>query len=158
MIGKNDIRPVMESYADSTPGSSLQEMNNVISWHFDKADPDHGRLRAYELIDELAVRILNMDLQILEGKDVIEMKPAGMNKGIAALHTITDNQYDFVMAIGDDWTDEYLFRLLPDTAKTIRVGIKRTHATYNCESYKEVRRLLRVVGSVSAPTRKMSIK
>jgi trehalose 6-phosphate synthase/phosphatase len=154
---KNDIRPVIESYVDRTPGSYLEEMNNVLSWHFEKSDPDHGRIRAYELKDELAVRILNMDLQILEGKDVIEIKPAGMNKGIAALQTIRASKYDFVMAIGDDWTDEYLFELLPDTAITIRVGIKKTHAIYNCESYKEVRKLLKQLGSVSKNTKTFSI-
>ncbi len=154
---KNDIRPVIESYVDRTPGSYLEEMNNVLSWHFEKADPDHGRLRAYELKDELAVRILNMDLQILEGKEVIEIKPAGMNKGIAALQTIMANKYDFVMAIGDDWTDEYLFELLPDTAITIRVGMKKTHAIYNCQSYKEVRKLLKQLGTVSTKKKALSI-
>jgi len=139
---KKVIRPVIESYVDRTPGSYLEEMNNVLSWRYEKTDPDHGKLRAREFKDELSERFLNIDLQILEGKKVIEIKPAGMNKGIAALNTLADQKYDFIMAVGDDWTDEYLFELLPEDAITVRVGLKRTHARYKCESYKDVRKLL----------------
>jgi trehalose 6-phosphate synthase/phosphatase len=143
------IKPVIESYVDRTPGSYLEEMNNILSWHYEKADPDHGMLRARELKDELTERILNMDLQILEGRKVIEVKPTGMNKGIAALNFLSSSRYDFIMAVGDDWTDEYLFELLPESAITIRVGLKKTHAKYNCETYKDVRKILQKLGQVA---------
>lgn len=149
---KEIIRPVIEAYIDRTPGSYLKEMNNVLSWHYEKADPDHGIMRAHELKDELTDRIMNMGLQILEGKQVIEIKPTGMNKGIAALNSITGKEYDLVLAMGDDWTDEYLFELLPNTAITIRVGMRKTHAQYNCESEKEVRKLLKQLSDVSSKT------
>jgi trehalose 6-phosphate synthase/phosphatase len=47
------------------------------------------------------------------------------------------------MAIGDDWTDEYMFRELPENAITIKVGIKHTNAKYNLGSVNEVRDLLK---------------
>jgi trehalose 6-phosphate synthase/phosphatase len=140
---KGVIKLVIDSYVDRTSGSYLEEMNNVLSWRYEKTDPDLGQLRARELKDELAVRTLNMDLQILEGNKVIEIKPTSMNKGIAARNTLLKQKYDFIMAIGDDWTDEYLFELLPEQAITIRVGMKKTHARYNCESYIDVRKLLK---------------
>ncbi|HER10049.1 MAG TPA: bifunctional alpha,alpha-trehalose-phosphate synthase (UDP-forming)/trehalose-phosphatase [Bacteroides sp.] len=139
---KESIRPAMESYVDRTPGSYLEEMNNVLSWHFEKADPDHGIIRARDLKDELTARILNTELQIVEGRNVIEIKPSSMNKGIAALDVITGKNYDFIMAVGDDWTDETMFELLPERAVTLRVGMKKTIARYNCESYRDVRKLL----------------
>ncbi len=147
---KKIIRPVIESYVDQTPGSYLEEMNNVLSWHYERTDPDHGIMKARELKDELSVRIMNMNLQILEGREVIEIKPTSMNKGFAALNMIADKNYDFIMAIGDDWTDEYLFELLPDTSITVRVGMKKTHAKYNCESYKDVRNLLKRLSQASS--------
>jgi trehalose 6-phosphate synthase/phosphatase len=149
---KDSIRPAMESYVDRTPGSYLIEMNNVLSWHYEQADPDHGIMRALDLKDELAARILNMDLQIVEGRNVIEIKPSGMNKGIAALDTITGRNYDFIMAVGDDWTDETMFELLPDQAITLRVGMKKTQARYNCESYRDVRNLLNLLSEDSIRT------
>ncbi|MFO7935298.1 MAG: bifunctional alpha,alpha-trehalose-phosphate synthase (UDP-forming)/trehalose-phosphatase [Bacteroidales bacterium] len=140
---KDIIRPAMESYVDRTPGSYLEERNNVLSWHYEKADPDHGSMRARDLKDEMTERIMNMDLQIVEGRQVIEIKPSSMNKGIAALDTIMGKEYDFIMAVGDDWTDETMFELLPDEAITLRVGMKQTQALYNCGSYRDVRNLLK---------------
>ncbi|HDS06173.1 MAG TPA: bifunctional alpha,alpha-trehalose-phosphate synthase (UDP-forming)/trehalose-phosphatase [Bacteroides sp.] len=142
-LWKESIRPAMETYVDRTPGSYLEEMNNVLSWHYEKADPDHGIIRARDLKDELTARIINMELQIVEGRDVIEIKPSGMNKGIAALDAIAGRNYDFIMAVGDDWTDETMFELLPVDAITLRVGMKKTQAKYNCESYRDVRKLLK---------------
>lgn len=42
------------------------------------------------------------------------------------MHKINNTHYDFILGIGDDWTDEYLFQDLPAKAYTIRVGLK-TH-------------------------------
>jgi trehalose 6-phosphate synthase/phosphatase len=142
---KNNIRPVLESYVDRTPGSYMEEMNHVLSWHFEKTDPDHGYLRACELKDELSERIINMDLQIREGRKVIEIKPAALNKGVATLQAFSAQTYDFIMAVGDQWTDESIFELLPDLAVTVRVGNRSTHARYNCESYEVDRKLLQQI-------------
>jgi trehalose 6-phosphate synthase/phosphatase len=152
---KTNLKPVIEKYVDRTPGSYLEEMKNVLSWYYEKADPDHGALRARELKDELSIRILNMNLQIADGRKVIEVKPTAMNKGFAAVKTISDYNHDFIMAVGDDWTDEYLFELLPPAADTIRVGMKKTHARYNCESYQDVRKLLRRLSSSSSKKKLM---
>lgn len=142
-LWKDSIRPVLEAYVDRTPGSYTEEMNNVLSWHYGRADPDQGQIRSRELKDELAARVLNMGLQIMEGRKVIEIKPSYMNKGKAALAMLQEGDYDFILAVGDDWTDEAMFELLPEEAVTIRVGMKKTHAGYSCESYQDVRELLK---------------
>jgi len=46
------------------------------------------------------------------------------------------------MAIGDDWTDEYLFKVLPKTAYTIRVGMTQSYARFHLRNNKEVLELL----------------
>jgi trehalose 6-phosphate synthase/phosphatase len=47
------------------------------------------------------------------------------------------------LAIGDDWTDEYLYRELPKSAVTINVGMENTTAVYKIESVQSVRQLLK---------------
>ena len=47
------------------------------------------------------------------------------------------------MGIGDDLTDEDLFKILPDFAITIKVGMEKSLAKYSAPSYKEIRRLLK---------------
>jgi trehalose 6-phosphate synthase/phosphatase len=42
--------------------------------------------------------------------------------------------YDFILAMGDDYTDEDMFKALPSGAWTIKVGRGSSKANYNIES------------------------
>ena len=46
--------------------------------------------------------------------------------------------HDFIFAVGDDITDEYLFEELPERSYTIKVGSKNTCAKYNIANIKKV--------------------
>ncbi len=136
------IRNVMQFYIDRTPGTFLEEKNYSLVWHYRKADPELGAQRAYELKDELGSLIANHNLDILEGSKVIEVKNSGVNKGRAALTRLTNKKFDFIYGMGDDWTDEFLFKSLPQGAVTVKVGIMNTQARYYIDSFKESRKLL----------------
>ncbi|WP_372775572.1 bifunctional alpha,alpha-trehalose-phosphate synthase (UDP-forming)/trehalose-phosphatase [Mangrovibacterium sp.] len=140
---KPSIRPLLESYVDRTPGTFIEEKNYSLVWHYRKAEPEQGEQRANELKDELHDMISNYNLEIMEGNKVIEVKAGGINKGIAAMRFLNNHQVDCILAIGDDWTDEYMFRELPETAITVKVGLKNTAATYKVESVNSVRLLLK---------------
>ncbi len=140
---KDLIRPSIEFFVDRTPGTFIEEKNYSIAWHYRKADHELGAQRAIELKDELTSLISTYNLDILEGNKVIEIKNSNINKGRAALHLIADKKYDFILGIGDDWTDEYMFEELPDSAITIKVGLVYTSARYNVESISGVRDLLK---------------
>ncbi|WP_339735947.1 bifunctional alpha,alpha-trehalose-phosphate synthase (UDP-forming)/trehalose-phosphatase [uncultured Sunxiuqinia sp.] len=140
------IRPILESFVDRTPGTFIEEKNYSLVWHYRNSVPEQGELRANELKDELRNMIANHNLEIMEGNKVIELKAGGINKGVAAMRFLRENEYDYIIAIGDDWTDEYMFRELPDTAVTIKVGLKSTAASYKLESVKSVRNFLKTIG------------
>jgi len=137
------IRPVLETFVDNTPGTFIEEKNFSLVWHYRKAEPEHGDRRALELVDELTTLIGNENIEIMEGNKVIEVKNGGINKGFAANRFLLSNPADFIMAMGDDWTDEFMFKELPETAITIKVGIKRTNASYKVKSVLGVRALLK---------------
>ena len=139
---KKIIHPTLEFYVDRTPGTFIEEKNYSLVWHHRKADPELGNLRAIELKDELTSLIANYNLEILEGNKVIEIKNSGINKGRAAVNKIADSEYDFILGIGDDYTDENLFEELPERAFTIKVGLVNTQAKYSVESFTEVSKLL----------------
>ena len=86
--------------------------------------------------------IANDDLSVLTGNKVLEIKSSGVNKGRAAMRILTENEYDFVFAIGDDWTDEFMFQELPESSVTVKVGLQKTHAKYYLENIQKVRELL----------------
>ena len=101
-----------------------------------------GEKRVREFRDVLRYLTANLDLQVLEGNKVVEIKNAGVNKGKAILNWLNEDDYDFILAIGDDHTDEDTFRAMPETAYTIKVGLAKTDARYNLLSVEQVRELL----------------
>lgn len=137
------IRPVLESFVDRTPGSFIEDKNYSLAWHYRNTDPDFGQKRASELNTVLTSLIANDDLSVLNGNKVMEIKSSNVNKGRAAMRMIGRKKYDFVFAIGDDWTDEFMFQELPESAITVKVGRNRTHARYFVDGLGPVRELLR---------------
>ncbi len=136
------IEPLLQNYVDRTPRTFIEYKNYSLVWHYRHADPDMGQQRAWELKEDLKNYIANLNLEIMDGDKVIEIKNAGINKGRAALNKIADDHFDFMLAIGDDWTDEYTFKSLPKTAETIKVGTKSTAAKYYLGGVSDVRKLL----------------
>ena len=143
---KNDwmgkIRPVLESFVDRSPGTFIEEKNYSLAWHYRNTDPDFGNKRATELTTVLTSLIANDDLTVLSGNKVLEIKSSGVNKGRAATRVLSEDEYDFVFAIGDDWTDEFMFQELPESSVTVKVGLQKTHAKYYLENTQKVRELL----------------
>jgi trehalose 6-phosphate synthase/phosphatase len=139
---KPQIQQLLQSYADRLPGAFVEEKEYSVAWHYRRADADLAAIRAAELRDNLVNLTANIDLQVLSGHKVIEVRVSGINKGTAALHWLAQRQVDFILAIGDDWTDEDMFAVLPESAHTIRVGMVQSLARYNVRSYLEIRQLL----------------
>ena len=145
---KSKIRPLLEMYVDRLPGSFVEEKDYSLAWHYRAADPEHAPMQAHELLDDLVEFTANIEIQVLRGNKVVEIRNAGVNKGIAATQWIADRQNDFLIAIGDDWTDEDLFTALPKTAQTIHVGIAPTSARFTVQDHNEVLSLLKDLGAV----------
>ncbi|MBI4428638.1 MAG: bifunctional alpha,alpha-trehalose-phosphate synthase (UDP-forming)/trehalose-phosphatase [Ignavibacteriales bacterium] len=139
---KPHILPILEQYGDRLPGSSVEEKEYSLVWHYRGADPEQSNILAHELLDHLTNFTANIDLQVLRGNKVIEVRAAGLNKGSVGLHILSSESFDFVLSIGDDWTDEDLFKVLPESAVSIKVGIANTHARYTVQNIQEVHRLL----------------
>lgn len=139
---KPQIYPILETFMDRLPGSFVEEKDFALVWHYRKSDPELSSLLAKELRDYLINHTANMNVQIIQGSKIIEVATAGINKGTAAASWISDKNYDFIMAIGDDVTDEELFKALPETAHTVKVGTTQTSARMYVESYVQVLYLL----------------
>jgi trehalose 6-phosphate synthase/phosphatase len=140
---KQKVLPVMQRYADRCNGAFIEDKAVSLVWHYRNAEIEVGRLRSQELKDELR-DLFSRDsvLQVLEGNKIIEVKKSGYNKGSAAAKMLESIEYDFLMAIGDDTTDEDLFHALPPKALTLKIGLSPSLARFNLTSQREVYRLL----------------
>jgi trehalose 6-phosphate synthase/phosphatase len=140
---KQGVRPILQLFVDRLPGALLEEKEFSLAWHYRRADVDQASLRAKELLDDLTGYTRNIDVQVFEGNKVIEVRNSGINKGTAALEWLTGQTPEFILGIGDDWTDEDMFRALPAAAFSVRVGVANTAARFFLASHTAVRRLLR---------------
>ena len=67
----------------------------------------------------------------------------GVDKGSTAQNMLNHMQPDFAICLGDDATDEDMFRSLRDKAITIKIGTGTTSAQYSLASQHHVLPLLR---------------
>ena len=140
---KEEVHPILESWVDRTPGSFIEEKEFSLVWHYRKTNPRLGELRARELMNNLSDITANLNLQVLEGSKVVELKNTDINKGRAASRWISRDRWDFMLALGDDWTDEDTFKALPATAWSIKVGFGASAARFSLSSPSKTTSLLR---------------
>jgi len=144
---KPDLLPILQLYTDRLPGALIEEKGAALAWHYRKADPEQAQVLVGELMDHLTSFTANTDLQIMQGNKVMEIRSAGVNKGTAVASLLHRHSYDFILSIGDDWTDEDVFRILPGGAYSVKVGVMSTHARYNVRDPAAVLDLLRTLAT-----------
>jgi trehalose 6-phosphate synthase/phosphatase len=139
---KAQVRPILQVYADRTPGATVEEKDFSLVWHFRKADPALAAVRYHELMDTLVNLTANMRVGVFEGNKILEVKQHEINKGLATEMALKKFKPAFVLAAGDDYTDEDMFKALPDTAYSVKVGSGASKARFFVESVEEIRKLL----------------
>ncbi|MBN1575315.1 MAG: bifunctional alpha,alpha-trehalose-phosphate synthase (UDP-forming)/trehalose-phosphatase [Chitinispirillaceae bacterium] len=140
---KSTFAPIFQRYTDHCNGSFIEEKFSSLAWHYRNSPAETGQLYAKELKEEIRALVAHENkLHVLEGNMVIELKKTGYDKGIAALKFVSDHIFDFIFAIGDDRTDEDIFRSLPPNAITIKIGITSSIAKYNLATQNDVSRII----------------
>ncbi len=136
------IRPTLELFTQRSPGSMVEEKGHTLAWHYRNVDPELGFVRSRELLDSLHHLLRNTPLNVVDGNKVIEVRLSGIDKGTVASKLLEGDDYDFVLAVGDDKTDEDMFRALIDRAVTIKIGPGNTAAKFSLTNQNEVIQLL----------------
>lgn len=131
---KDPVRQLMTYYQSRCAGSLLEEKDLSIAWHYRGADKDLGSIRAQELISELLTLNAETKFTILHGHLVVEVRSPEINKGGGIRPWLRSAAFDFILCAGDDRTDEDMFAILPPHAFSIRIGLARTQANYNCRT------------------------
>ena len=101
-----------------------------------------GFMRSRELLDNLHHLVRNTNINLLDGNKVIEVRAAGIDKGTAAARLLESMPAEFVLAIGDDKTDEDIFNVLKGKAVTVKVGFGISAAGFNVRSQRDAIRFL----------------
>lgn len=147
---KDAIRPILNAYEERTPGAIVEEKDFSLVWHFRNVPPALAYVRNTELRHDLQQAIHHADLRFFDGNKIIEIKPKNIHKGEIAKQKLVHYDPDFILSIGDDYTDENMFAALPAWAFTIKVGLKDSSARFHIESVERVVELLGELSQIKA--------
>jgi trehalose 6-phosphate synthase/phosphatase len=129
---------MLQSYVTRCAGSLIEEKQNTLSWHYRNTHPGLGFVRSRELLNNLLQLTANTPVHVIDGNKVLEVRLTGVDKGITALKLLNYFNPDFTICIGDDTTDEDMFKALEKHAYTIKIGNDATAAKYNIPTQADV--------------------
>ena len=150
---------IIEPYTQRCEGSFLEIKEFSVVWQYSECDQELGKAFASVITSELQVALKNKDVKILNGKGFVEVVALGINKGYFVSYIIKERVKqqkppDFILCIGDDASDEKMFRFLKLKQKEIRncnqkaklisitVGKKPSEAEYYVNNVKDVQELI----------------
>ncbi len=139
---KERVFPVLEHFVSRTPGSLIEEKEYALVFHHRMSDPEFGEWLANELAANLEEMLADSELRAVKGHKSIEVRLAWANKGEAGLRLLEGAEWELILGLGDDHTDEDLFERLPPSALTIKVGEGGTRARFRLSGPAAVNALL----------------
>ncbi len=126
-----EILNILQQFVEKTPRSSLEVKETALVWHYRKVDAWLASIRVPQLIGALVTPCTRERLQIMKGNKIVEIKYPEFTKGSEVNRLLKNRSYDFILAMGDDVTDEDMFNALPAGSYTIKIGTLSESARFN---------------------------
>jgi trehalose 6-phosphate synthase/phosphatase len=131
---KKSIINILNEISSACPESFVEEKQYSLAWHYRNSESQSGYDYSRKLINLLQQNNFGEKngLKILDGNKIVEITSKKNGKGNAVNKLLEKDNYDFILSIGDDVTDEEVFELLlfNSNALTIKVGNNHTSAKY----------------------------
>lgn len=141
-VWKQRVMKIFRRYALDTPGAFIEQKEWGMAWHYRNASPFYAQKSLVGMRRQLRSLLRTYNLVVKEGHKVIEVVPADVNKARVAQEWLI-HDHDFVLAMGDDTTDEDMFEAIPPgSGHSIKVGPGRTAAKYRIPDVAAVHGLL----------------
>lgn len=140
-----DALEIMGLYQKRVPQSFVEKKQYALCWHYRRSPESFAKLQARHLYSDLIDGMKNYPVTVSSGKKIVEVKSLEANKGYFCEWFLERYAKDHVetFAIGDDKTDEDMFKVLNKRAHTIKVGSNTdSYADYYLEDQADVFGLL----------------
>ncbi len=139
---KVPLRIALDKYAKLTPNAFVEEKEFALVWHYRAAPPYHAQKNIVILRQALGPSLEKYGLNMHNGQKILEIKPTELRKG-SIVTRFLKKSHDFILVIGDDYTDEDMFRAIPRSSYSIKVGKGKTAAHYRTKDVKSVHEVLK---------------
>lgn len=140
---QSEVLPILTRYADDTKGARVEVKTTALVWHYRGASPYYSQKNMVLIKKELRDILKSHDLKAYSGKKILEIKHKDVNKGAAVKEVLKAKDYDFVLVAGDDYTDEHMFKTVPEWAYSLKVGGGSSAARYRIKDPSTLRHWLR---------------
>ncbi|HLS70092.1 MAG TPA: trehalose-phosphatase [Chitinophagaceae bacterium] len=137
---KEKILVLLQNFKRQAPFSLIENKSYSLAWHYRNCN----KRKAEEIKEKIVALIKKIKeendypISLLQGDKVLEIKNKNVAKGNIVKEIIAKNEYDFILSIGDDITDESMFQQIPQKGISIKVGEGKSYADYSIPSEKEV--------------------
>lgn len=139
---QEDVLPLLEYYAALTPGAHVETKDHSLVWHYRESPAYYAQKYGVVLRRALKPLLKKHHLKVYQGNKILEIKNPRLTKG-RALKPWLQRKHDFVLIVGDDYTDETMFAVAPAESFTVKVGRGRTLARYRISDDERIRELLK---------------
>ena len=138
------VGKILRQFAESTPGTFVEEKRTSLVWHYRRADPELGEWKARHLLLELSGIAANAPITVRRGRKIVEVTSSHVSKGVAVARLLAERPHDLALAAGDDTTDESMFEAAAELRDvlTVHVGEGETRAAYRLRSPAAFRQFL----------------
>lgn len=140
---KCEVKAVFEKITLKYKGAFIEKKDYSVALHYRSVQQEY----VPELIADLGKALMLLDthnFNVIYGNMVVEVKNPEVSKGNVVEKIMDEGQYDFILAVGDDVTDEDMFSVLvqKNNCFTVKVGITPTKAKCNLINVNNVLSLL----------------
>ncbi|MFT8705388.1 trehalose-phosphatase [Bifidobacterium aquikefiricola] len=150
---KRQIEPIMKDSVNALAKSFIEYKDDAMAWHYRLSDQRKANDQRGRLLEKLRAITGKLGLMVMENSKVVEVCPVAVSKGQAVSPIIESGDYDFILAAGDDSTDETMFAVMPEDSWSIKVGAGITRAHSRLLNAASVQRLLGYLAAESDATR-----
>lgn len=150
---KQQIEPIMQESVKAVAKSFIEQKDDAMAWHYRLSDQRKANSERVKLLEKLRAITGKLGLMVMENAKVVEVCPVAVSKGQAVAPILEQGDYDFVLAAGDDTTDETMFAVMPEHSWSIKVGPGLTRAHSRLLNAASVQRLLGYLAAESEATR-----
>lgn len=151
---RETVHGVMSDLQKRIPGSLIEEKEFGLVWHYRMSDPIFAHQQALVLADTLGGLLQHTPLGVLISKKAVEVRHISVNKGEAVRAILDEESFDaeldLIVSMGDDRTDEDMFRVYPSVNLSICVSDAPLMAAYAMEQGPLVEMLRQIARNAAA--------
>lgn len=129
---REKLNQILNTYTHILKNSYVELKQCGFCFHFGNCSIETQKIYVDEFYEKIidVIDELELPLSCIISNQAIEVIPIEVNKGNGLKKWVTFSSEDFILSAGDEDTDEDMFKVLPKTSFTFKIGKSNSVARY----------------------------